>query len=254
MPIIARELVDEYVNWLKARIRLREMGGWTEIQTPYLDRHNDRLVIYAKENDGVITLTDDSHIIDDLAMSGCELTTSRRAELLQTILNGFGVHLDDRALTVQATRDDFPRRKHSLLQAMLAVDDLYVLASGQVQSIFLEDVAAWLDSQDVRYTPSVNFLGKSGFSHHFDFVVPKSKSQPERIIKAVTRPSREAAQGLVFAWQDTKVVRPSTAMPVALLNDEEHRVPPMVMEALGQYGIKSVLWSKRDESRELIAG
>jgi hypothetical protein len=44
-------------------------------------------------------------------------------------LSGFGVKLRDEALEVQSTADTFPLKKHSLVQAMLAVNDLFYLAA-----------------------------------------------------------------------------------------------------------------------------
>ncbi|HEY9899308.1 MAG TPA: DUF1829 domain-containing protein [Pantanalinema sp.] len=246
----ARRLIVSYTDWLKDRTALRDVNGWVEIQTPFLDRHNDRLVIYLKEENGTFWLTDDGYTLDDLRMSGCELKTPKRLALLQTILNGHGVQLLDDALCVQATREDFPHRKHSLVQAMVTVNDLFVLAAGQVQSLFLEDVQAWLEDNDIRYAPSVNFTGKSGFSHHFDFVIPHSKKKPERIVKAINRPARDSAQNLAFAWVDSREVRPPNAELIAFLNDDEHKIPSGVTEALGQYGIRPVPWSKRHSIRD----
>jgi hypothetical protein len=72
-------------------------------------------------------------------------------------------------------------RKHNLLQAMLAVNDLFFLSIQMVASLFYEDVVSWLDTNEIRYTPNVKFTGKSGYDHLFDFVIPKSRRQPERI-------------------------------------------------------------------------
>ena len=41
-------LLDEYASWLRAKINLRELDGWIEITTPYLERDNDYLQLYAK--------------------------------------------------------------------------------------------------------------------------------------------------------------------------------------------------------------
>ena len=114
-------------------------------------------------------------------------------------LNGFGVKLVDGVMEVRASKDDFPMRKHNLVQAMLAVNDLFYLASPIVSSLFLEDVVAWLDENEIRYTPNVKFTGKSGYDNLFNFVIPKSKKQPERILQAINRPSRDEAGATAFA-------------------------------------------------------
>lgn len=77
-------------------------------------------------------------------------------------LNGFGVKLNNGALEVRASPENFALRKHSLIQAMLAVNDLFYLATPMVSSLFYEDVVAWLDQNDIRYTPNVKFAGKTG--------------------------------------------------------------------------------------------
>ncbi len=142
---------------LKGKTTLRQLNGsWVEITTPYLDRHNDALRIYARrENDGFV-LTDDSYIIHDLESSGCKLDTEKRKDLLRLTLNGFGVKLNEEAIEVQATSENFPLRKHNLIQAMLAVNDLFYLAKPVVESLFYEDVVAWLDANDIRYTANVS--------------------------------------------------------------------------------------------------
>jgi len=67
-------LVECYRSWLKDKTALREINGHIEITTPFLDRHNDFIQIYARrENDGFL-LTDDGYTIDDLSMSGCLLS------------------------------------------------------------------------------------------------------------------------------------------------------------------------------------
>jgi len=42
-----QSLLDEYMRWLKEKTQLRQIDDWVEITTPYLDRHNDYLQIYA---------------------------------------------------------------------------------------------------------------------------------------------------------------------------------------------------------------
>ena len=127
------------------------------------------------------------------------MESPKRQALLQITLNGFGVKLVDGAMEVRASKDDFPMRKHNLVQAMLAVNDLFYLASPIVSSLFLEDVVAWLDENEIRYTPNVKFTGKSGYDHLFNFVIPKSKRQPERVLQAINRPSRDEADSTAFA-------------------------------------------------------
>lgn len=248
-----QKLLNDYIVWLKDKTTLRQLDSWVEITTPYLDRHNDYLQIYAKKENGGFLLTDDGYTIEDLEQSGCKLQSAKRQDLLKMTLNGFGVQIDNNAIQVHASPDNFALRKHNLVQAILAVNDMFYLAAPMVASLFYEDVVAWLDLHDVRYTPKVKFTGKTGYDHLFDFVIPKSRRQPERIIQTINRPSRDTAQAVAFAWIDTKEVRPSDSKAFALLNDSEQSISSAVLDALRSYDVTPVYWSKREDVREELA-
>jgi Domain of unknown function DUF1829/Domain of unknown function DUF1828 len=169
-------------------------------------------------------------------------------------LNGFGVRLNADALEVHATAENFPLRKHNLIQAILAVNDLFYLAKPVVESLFYEDVVAWLDANDIRYTPEVKFTGKSGYDHLFDFVIPKSRKQPERILQALNRPTRDTAEAFIMAWVDTREVRPVDSKAYAVLNDTDRTISGSVLDAFRNYQSQPVLFSSRvDVVTELAA-
>src|SRR5439155_122220 len=136
------KLLHDYREWLKEKTTLREVNNaWVEITTPYLDRHNDMLQIYARAEDGGYVLT------------------------------------------------------------------------------------------DVSYTPRVKFTGISDYDHLFDFVIPKSRKQPERILQAINRPTRETAEAFIYKWTDTREVRPVDSKAYAILNDTEQPVSGGVLDA-----------------------
>ncbi len=248
-----QNLLDRYRTWLKDKTVLRQINDWVEITTPYLDRHNDYLQIYAQRQNGDYVLTDDGYVLHDLVSSGCNLDSGKRQALLRMTLNGFGVHLEEQRLEVKASKDNFAVRKHNLVQAMLAVNDLFYLASPVVASVFFEDVLAWLDLHEIRYTQKVKFAGNTGYDHLFDFVIPKSKTKPERILQAINKPSRDTAEALAFAWIDTKAVRPPESRAYAFLNDNDKPLHAGVLDALRSYDLRPVAWSRRDTVRDELA-
>ena len=248
-----QSLLDEYTRWLKDKTVLRQVDDWVEVTTPYLDRHNDALQLYVQRRNGGFLLSDDGYILSDLERSGCTLDSPKRQALLRTTLNGFGVRLENNRLELVATADNFAPKKHNLIQAMLAVNDLFALASPIVVSLFYEDVVAWLDLNDIRYTPRVKFTGKSGYDHLFDFVIPKSRQAPERLLRTINRPNADSAKAFVFSWLDTRDARPEDAQAIALLNDTEQSPAVGAVEALRSYAIEPVLWSEREHVRLRLA-
>ncbi|MFM9967924.1 MAG: DUF1829 domain-containing protein [Burkholderiales bacterium] len=247
-------LVDDYSRWLKDKTVLKQVGGdWVEVTTPHMDRHNDYLQFYIRKDGNGYVLTDDGYIISDLISSGCPLDSPKRQELLTTTLAGFGVQVDGEQLLIRATPDNFSFKKHNLIQAMLAVNDLFYLASPYVASLFYEDVMQWMDLAEIRYTPKIKFTGKSGYDHMFDFVIPKSREQPERIVQAISNPKKDTAEALMFKWLDTRETRAPDSRLHAILNDSTTSVPNSVIDALKNYDLEPVLWSQRDQTRATLA-
>lgn len=247
-------LIENYFKWLKDNTSTKLINDtWSEITTPYLDRHNDCLQIYAKKEDNKIILTDDGYIIDDLESSGCFLDSPRRIEILNTTLRGFGVSRDNNQLIVNTSVDNFPQKKHDLIQAMLAVNDLFYLSKPQIQNLFLDDVVSWFDENDIRYVQKAKFTGKSGFDNMFDFSIPKSKKYSERLVQTITNPTKDNSLNLVFKWLDTKDERPTESVLYALLNDTDKAITSQVNEAFSNYGINVMPWSEKENFKELLA-
>jgi len=242
-----QKLIDDYLKWLKEKTSLRQLDKWVEINTPYLDRHNDYIRIYVGNDAGGYLLTDDGYIITDLEQSGCKLESIKRQELLKMTINGFGVQMAGRNMQIKASAENFALKKHNLVQAMLAVNDLFYLSESSIKSLFYEDVLAWLDLSEIRFTPKVKFTGKTGYDHLFDFIIPKSKQQPERIVQTINKPDKDKAQSIVFAWIDTKENRAPDSKAYALLNDSMMPVSSAVIDALTSYDVKPIPWSRRQE-------
>ena len=249
-----QELLDSYGRWLKDKTILRQTGEeWVQITTPYLDRNNDYLQLYIRKENGSYILTDDGYVITDLLDSGCPLDSPKRQDLLKVTLAGFGVQLDGSQLLLKATPESFALKKHNLIQAMLAVNDLFYLASPYVVSLFYEDVMQWLDAAEIRYTPRVKITGKSGYDHMFDFIIPKFRNHPERIVQTIGNPKRDSAEALAFKWLDTRETRATDAKLYAFLNDDQSEIPAPVISALENYDLKPILWSQREKTREALS-
>jgi hypothetical protein len=249
------DLLNDYHRWLKDKTIVKQIGAdWVEITTPHLDRHNDYIQLYVRKENNYYTITDDGYTISDLADSGCILDSSaRRQELLNITLAGFGVKLDNKALTISATQENFPLRKHNIVQAMLAVNDMFYLASPHIENLFFEDVIKWLDLSDIRYTPRVKFAGRIGYDHMFDFVIPKSHNHGERIVQTLSNPNKNNAESLVFKWQDTRENRAGDSKLFALLNNSEKPVSVTIIDAFKNYELIPVLWSDRDKIKDELA-
>jgi hypothetical protein len=110
-----------------------------------------------------------------------------------------------------------------------------------------------MTANEVRFVEQAKFTGKTGYDHMFEFVIPRSRKNPERIVKPINRPDKGSAMDMVFAWLDTRETRPPEARAYALLNDTEQTVKPDVTDAFLSYDVKPVRWSERESVREELA-
>ena len=247
------QLVEAYVEWLRKGLSVEKLEEACELTTPFLDRHNDHLQIYAVKHDGKIVISDDGYILSDLRTSGLDLNTPKRKAVLEAVLNGFGVRTDGRQILVEASQRNLGQRLHALVQAMLAVNDMFVMAQPRVAGFFWEDVKDFLDEHDIRYSPRVKISGRSGFDHAIDFLIPKSRTRPERFIQAINAPNKNTIGTYLFALGDTRDARGDGSEAYAFLNDREREIGGDVIEALEAYEVKAALWSRREDYVEALA-
>lgn len=245
-------LLEDYWSWLRERMLTREIGSWTEITTPYLDRHNDYIQIYGKSQEGRISLTDGGETVQDLIQGGFNFKSDKRQQILKFILAGFQVEMRGDELIVEANEKNFALKKHNLIQAILSLNDMFFLAAPTVESLFFEDVARWLDESNVRYTERVKFPGHSGFDYVFDFVIPKSRAEPERILRAINNPTKTTAQNYILAWVDTRENRPKNSVALAMLNDNDKVISEDVADAFKAYDIVPINWTNRNAVLESL--
>lgn len=248
-----QSFVQDYSQWVKDRTSIRELEGSVEITTPYQDRHNDFLQIYVEKKEGGYLLTDDAYILNDLLDSGLDINTKKRRDLLEHILNGFGVKMKEYEITATAHAGNFVQKKHGLLQAMLAVNDMFYLAQPMVNTIFFEDVQTWLRQSDIRFVPNYKVTGDNGLDHRFDFSIPASKINPLRVVETINRLNKEKTESLSFAWVNSRNALPQDSLAYAIVNDSDHPPVPAFIEALEKYNIQSILWSQRDRAIDLLA-
>ncbi len=250
MSTAVEELVNGYYRWLKDSTKIKAVGGdgWIEVQTPFLDRHNDFIQIYVRPlKDNVIELTDDSHVLSDLAMGGGDVdSTPKRRQILETILCSHGVKRVGDELTATCKAQDFAWRKHNFVQAILEVNDLFNLSRTSVLSLFVEDVMSWFDSHQIPFTPNLKVVGHSGLDHHFDLALPRTRAKKERLIRAINKLDRNTTIRMTHSAMDLQEVR-ADAQTVAIVNDAFRKPQSDMLEALDKCDIETVLWSKRDQ-------
>jgi Domain of unknown function DUF1828/Domain of unknown function DUF1829 len=243
-----RQLVNSYVSWLKEGLRIEQIDSGCVISTPFLDRHNDEIEIYVEKRKDALWLTDDGYTLADLRHSSVALDTDKRQAHLRSIIQGFGVRNEGEELSVATTVEDFPQRKHNLIQAILAVNDMFVMGEESILQLFKEDVEKYLRLKEVPIIRDVKLSGYSGFDHKFDVVIPPTGNRPEGIVQAINRLTKERAASLAFMVSDVERERGKGSLAAyAFVNDSEGAINSENLSALTAYGIKPIIWSHREK-------
>ncbi len=244
-------LIDSYIDWLKEEISIRELkGGWHEIVTPFLNHRNDMIELYVRQEGEQILISDAGNTLNEVRLSGLELNKSpKRLEELNTIIRSFGLQRNAlKEITALTNKQNFPEVKHRFIQAILSIDDMFMLSSPRVENFFIEDITTFFEINEVIFVKDTSFVGKSGFSHKLEFTLPKIKDRKEVAIKAINSPRKDKIGSVMWMLQDIKIVRPNTN-GLVIINDE-HDIPKDIYKALSEYDIPYFPWSKRYENLE----
>jgi hypothetical protein len=248
---------NQYLDFLKQNINYQKItDDVVSVTAPFLDRNNDFTEIYIIDShDNNFILTDDGYTIKNLEMSGLEFDSKKRREALQTTLNRYGIDVGtDSSLYIKTSLADMPMNKHALMQCILSVNDLYTLSRDSIMSFFIEDVVDYFDKNDIRYSQDVDFRGKSGLIHNFDFLISKTKKFPERIIKVISDPTKNTnIDAALFALTDIQGFRNTPFKSYAIINDTEKEIKSNRLAAFSNCNVIPLLWRKIEDHKEELA-
>jgi hypothetical protein len=248
-----QKMITDYTQWLKTEITTAAFGEYVELTTPYLDRFNDYLQIYAKQNpDGTITLTDDGYIIGNLISSGMTFRKgSKRQVMLEKTAAKYNVSIKDEEIVATASANNFPQKKHMMIQAMLMIDDLFVVSPETVKDLFLEDIETYFMANEIYYSKDFSILGKTGATYNYDFHFQRTKEKPERFCKGINKLDRSKRDVTLFNWIDTQEKRGASSELIVIYNDENF-VSEDVLTGFYNYKVNMVPFSEREKPDVLL--
>jgi hypothetical protein len=249
-------LIDDYAQWLKQEITYTNIGDFDEITTPFLDLNNDYIQMYTKLGDDDVYITDDGYTIQTLLSSGLNLS-GKRKELLNTIAKQYGITVTkDCELTTHCTFKDFSLTKHLFVQCILKINDMSMIKQNtKVESIFLEDVTDFFNKKNIMASEQISIIGKTGFSHSYDFIFARSRNHPERLCNAINNPDKSHINNAIFSWLDTKEKRKPDSQLILIVNDLNKKISDNLQNATQSYDINMIRWTDRNSkvSLDLLA-
>src|SRR3989344_77418 len=249
MTLDSKKIIENYVNWLKDNLKFKDISSnVVKIQTPFVDSHNDYIVIYIKKKDEEYMLTDDGRTLFDLQSTGVSLTENR-VKQLKEFVSAQGVSYDEKTeqIFVKTEWEALPQKKNDLIQTIINVGDMFLTAQANIESLFYEAVAVYCQDKNIAYSPNIYLEGGGGVKHKIDFIVGRVHKSPQ-LIRAVNTPSKTIFEVELFKYID--ITKHNTqyekAEKIIFINDTEKEVKREYLDLIKSHGITPVLWSERE--------
>lgn len=247
---------EDYYAWLKSKTHILPSDDSNSgfISTPFLGLFNDTLEIFVEETNGKIILSDDGKTLHDLDLVGVSFSRSEpRQEMLHKVLRNHGVQNQNGELIVEADEQNFPQKKHNLVQAMLEIGDFHTLSKTSVASLFKDDVRTHLDELEIVYTPEFISRGSVGIEFTFDFQIAYANN--EIVMKCFSRIQKANMASFLFMWQDIRKARENVTgknISGLVMIDDHLKTPEQeYLDALHKSDADYILWQARNDSEQV---
>ena len=247
----AQNLVKKYYDWLHENTEVSSSvnSEWSVITTPFVGIFNDFVEIFIKIKDDNVFLSDDGCTINNLNQTGVDISKSpNRKKIFDNILANFGVKEIEGELQAECSVKNFPQKKHSFLEALIGLNDMFVLSKPNVSSVFKEDVEEYLENIGVLFTKELKISGASGIDFTFDFLIPGKRN--EKIARAINQINTTTLTTFLYAWDDVHQIREEKTKrkisAIAIINDVKKSIKPEYLEAIRIKKADYILWSERD--------
>lgn len=251
MELIEQKM-NEYFNWLKQSYKYKKMDSSTEITTPFRNHLNDYIRIYVDFlPDKSIILSDDGLTLNELKMANINTKTKARNRIIQSILNQFNLSLKDDEIIAHVKNESFAQSKHDLIQDILKIYDLTITSKNNVSSLFYEDVFNFLYEEELAGTAEVSVSGESGIKYSIDYILPETKSKPEKLINFANNLDFNKVTNDVYMYRDVKTNRPSrnnqTPRMFIIANDVDHPINDKARYAAEHENLLILHWSDKEK-------
>lgn len=207
MGVNADELRKIYLNWVKENFYKDLNSDWIEIKTPFTDLTGSYIYLYAKKNNDKIIITDYGNTMNEFELNKIELKGQRKNYFDNILLTQgckFGTQLKDIYIEFSDVLK-FPIYKHQLIQAIININDLYLISKNNVKNMFINDIIEYLDNKNISYSDrGYSISGVSGLPNKFDLNIGKIKKRnlPQVHTKVINKLDTNTVKLLLFTKGD----------------------------------------------------
>ncbi|MFC6170077.1 DUF1828 domain-containing protein [Loigolactobacillus jiayinensis] len=247
------KMLDDYANWLRTQYKIKSIGAADEITTPFVNSIGDNMRIYVQSlSNNRIQLSDDGITIEDLELSGIDLSDSRKS-IINNIKRQFSIDQLDDVLSVSGSVNDFPNMKQRLTSAILKVSDLAYTKKSNIDKMFFEEVYKYFETNDFGGLPHYAVEGKSGVKHNLNYVIPARNDKPFKIIDFQNRITKNDVMIGAYKYRDINDSSEYFSKNIAysiIYNDSEMNASDTSQKIAYDSGITIYTWS---DKKQLLA-
>lgn len=241
--------MQEYFSWLKQSYKYKTLDGSTEITTPFQNHLNDYIRIYADISpDNYIVLSDDGITLSELEMLGIDIKT--KTNLINSILNQFNLILKNDEIIANTKDNNFSQSKHNLIQGILKIYDLTLTTKSNISNLFYEEVFDFLYNKEITGSAKVAISGESGIKYSIDYIMPGTKTKPEKLINFANNLDFNKITNDAFIYRDVKPNRHNrnnlSSEMIIIANDVEYKISESVQKAANHEALSILRWSNKE--------
>jgi hypothetical protein len=210
---------------LSETFECRRQGRYVRVRTPLLYPDGGVVDVFVRERDGHIAVTDLGEALGWLRQQTVGGTRSpKQQRLLQDICLTLGVEVFRGQLIARAAKGSrLPDLILRVGQAAMRVGDLWFTTRTRSLEGVIDEVADYLQDQNMPYERAVKLAGRSGRDWTLDFqVLAPARSALVFVLASGARAgARRVAEHVVAGWHDLSQFRvgPQAARFVSLFDD-----------------------------------
>ncbi|EGQ0392570.1 DUF1829 domain-containing protein, partial [Staphylococcus pseudintermedius] len=159
-------------------------------------------------------------------------------------------------IVTNVKNNSFAQSKHNLIQGILKIYDLTLTTKSNVSRLFYEEVFDFLYNEEILGSAKVSVSGESGIKYFIDFILPETKSKPEKLINFANHLDFNKVTTDAFMYRDVKHNRPSRSglAPQMLIvaNDVEHPITAKARQAAEHEHLSILHWSDKDRIKAIL--
>ncbi|MGV3094737.1 MULTISPECIES: DUF1828 domain-containing protein [Staphylococcus] len=251
MELIEQKM-NEYFNWLKQKYKYKQLNNSMEITTPFKNHINDYIRIYVDMlPNSEIKLSDDGLTLNELDLLGVDITTKTRERLIKNVLNQFSLELNNDEIIANVKNESFAQSKHNLIQGILKIYDLSMTTKSNVSNLFYEEVLDFFYDEDIIGSAKVAISGESGIKHSIDYILPATKSAPEKLINFANNLDFNKVTTDSYIYRDVKPNRlnKNNLEPKMLIiaNDIENPITNRTLTVAQHENLSILKWSDKKQ-------